>query len=87
MKNIKTITLSETEPSQVSCSPSGSAWTAGDQVTIFETDDSFGYCFHGIGKTGLYYEGDDITGFSTADEAEADARTYYESWQYPSTDR
>ena len=67
---METITLTDTEPQQ-SPSPYG-GYTAGTQVTIFydTTDGTYGYCFSGVGDTGLYAESDDVTGFASAEEAQ-----------------
>lgn len=77
MKDIKTIQLSESTPRQ-SPSPYG-GYTMGDRATIFydEESESYGYCYHGIGEGGNAYESEDVTGFATAAEAEAEARAYY----------
>ena len=66
---IEMITLTDTEPQQ-SPSPYG-GFTAGTQTTVFydTTDGTYGYCYHGIGDTGLYSESDDVTGYASADEA------------------
>lgn len=68
--NVKTITLTDNEPSR-SPSPYG-GYTAGSQATIFYDtgDGTYGYCFHGVGDSGLYGESDDVTGFASAAEAE-----------------
>ncbi|RJQ46857.1 MAG: hypothetical protein C4534_02085 [Gaiellales bacterium] len=38
---------------------------------------TYGYCFHGIGPTGLAYESDDYTGFDSPEVAEHEARGEY----------
>lgn len=73
----KTILLSEQAPSQTESHPNGFAYRQGDLATIFERDGKFGFCFHGIGPGGNYYEGDDTLGFASAEEAEAEARHQY----------
>jgi len=79
MEDIKTVKLSKSAPGQTDAGASGMAWQAGCLVTIFEDDDgTFGYCYHGISGDGNSFESDDVTGFSTAREAEADARANYQ---------
>lgn len=67
---VETITLTDNEPQQ-SPSPYG-GYTAGSQTTIFydTRSGSYGYCFHGVGNSGLYSESDDVTGFASAAEAQ-----------------
>lgn len=75
----KTVTLSRHEPRQEL--PYG-GFTAGDKATIFYSpkDGSWGYCFHGVGFTGLAYETDNVTGFSSEEEAlQAAIEAYQES--------
>lgn len=75
-RDIRTIQLSESTPHQ-SPSPYG-GYTKGTYATIFETeDDGFGYCYHGVGQGGNAFESEDVLGFATADEAEADARANF----------
>ncbi len=72
-------TLSETEPRQTPCPPSGMAWQAGDEVIVFYDTRSgtYGYCFSGVSPDGLAYESDDVTGFTSPEEALQDAREAY----------
>lgn len=72
---IETLTLSDQEPQQ-SHSPYG-GWTAGEKVTIFydTSSGSYGYCFSGVGDTGLYSESDDVTGFASSEAAKAAVRS------------
>lgn len=71
--SVETITLTDTEPQQ-SASPYG-GYTVGTKATIFydTNNGTYGYCFHGVGDSGLYSESDDVTGFASADEAKAAA--------------
>lgn len=80
---IRTITLSEREPSIVKSAGSAYAGTYGDQLSILFDDElphgeQYGYCLHGVASgtdTGLgYYESDDIFGFASEEEAEAAGR-------------
>jgi len=75
-QDIKTIQLSKDEPSISGAnSASGAAYTEGTEATIFQDDDGdYGYCLHGIGQDGNYFESEDVDGFNTADEAEQAAR-------------
>lgn len=77
----KTILLSEQAPSQSENHPNGFAYRMGDMATIFERDGKFGFCFHGIGQGGNYYESDDFEGFDSPEDAEAEARYQYEESQ------
>lgn len=56
MKDIMTVTLSETKPGQT-----GNGYTPGDQATIFldEEDGQFGFRFHGVTGNGTLYHGED----------------------------
>ncbi len=56
MKDIMTVTLSETKPGQT-----GNGYTPGDQATIFldEEDGQFGFRFHGVTGHGTLYHGED----------------------------
>ena len=56
MKDIMTVTLSETKPGQT-----GSEYTPGDQATIFldEENGQFGFRFHGVTGNGTLYQGED----------------------------
>ena len=56
MKDIMTVTLSETEPGQT-----GREYTPGDQATIFldEENGQFGFRFHGVTGNGTLYRGED----------------------------
>ncbi len=72
---VEDILLSENEPYVTGCSPSGWAWQMGDRLSVFydTASGSWGYCFYGVSRDGNAYEGDDITGFASADEARKDA--------------
>jgi len=80
MKDIKTILLSKNVPGQTCAGASGMAYSSGCLATIFEDDDgTFGYCYHGVGVGGNAFESEDVTGFGTEAEAEADARAHYQA--------
>lgn len=71
-----TYTLTETEPTQHDDGVS-IAHTYGEQVTTFETDGEWGYCYHGVSREGNSFESDDETGY----DSEREALTYaLESW-------
>lgn len=72
---VEDILLSENDPHVTGCSPSGWAWQMGDRLSVFydTASGSWGYCFYGVSRDGNAYEGDDITGFTSADEARKDA--------------
>jgi hypothetical protein len=79
MKDIKTILLSKNAPGQTSAGRSGMAYRMGCYATIFEDDDGwFGYCYHGVGYGGNAFESEDLTGFASVKDAEADARACYQ---------
>ena len=79
MKDIKTIQLSAKAPHQTGAGRSGMAYQEGTLATVFQTDDGdYGYCYHGVGPGGNYFESEDVTGYRTAQEAEADARENYQ---------
>jgi hypothetical protein len=76
---VRTVTLTDIEPSQHNCAPSGMAFHAGTQATIIHTSGGFGYVLQGISADGNAFEADDMLGFTSADEAEEAARAAYET--------
>lgn len=82
---IDVIQLSDTAPSQTPSSPSGMAYTEGDELVVFfdPEADAFGYHLEGVGPTGCAYETDDVGGFASADDAEAAGRAAPEGDDQP----
>lgn len=83
-RNLRTITLTDSEPSQYNGAQGVIGGTPGDQLTIMIDDElsdgeQYGYCLHGVASGGAYYEGDDVFGFGAEPEAEAAGRSAYES--------
>lgn len=71
---LRDVVLSEKAPVFASRQPS-----PGDMAAImWDThNNSFAYCLHGISREGLAYESEDSWGYTSADEAEAEARGEY----------
>ncbi len=61
MKDETTITLSERKSEQ---GPAGS-FTAGDQATLWQADEGWYFCYHGVSSDGNAYESDDVGPFPT----------------------
>ena len=81
-RNIRTTTLSNSEPSQYNGAQGIIGGTPGDQLTILIDDESleherYGYCLHGIATGGIYYETEDVFGFANETDAEAAGRDAY----------
>lgn len=81
-RNLRTITLTDSEPSQYTGPVGIQGGTPGDQLTVMVDDElatgeQFGYCLHGIAAGGDYYEADDVFGYASEAEAEAAGRDAY----------
>jgi hypothetical protein len=76
---IMTETLSEGSPYLTDAGPYGLAWQASDEGSVFYDTcaGTYGYCLHGVGSAGDYYESDDVVGFASAQEAMDAARLMY----------
>jgi len=72
--------LSESEPSQTPCSPSGMAYTSGTRCAVFYSLQygEWGWHVYGVSADGWAFEGEDLVGFDDADTAKEDALA---SWQ------
>jgi hypothetical protein len=87
---LRTVTLSEREPSSVRNGGAGYSGTYGDQLSVLVDDElppaeRYGYCLHGVADArGVdlepgagYYEGEDVFGFGDEAAAESAGRGAY----------
>lgn len=69
--DVMRVLLTPQRPRQTLQGLGGMAYVSGAEVVIFynREDDDFGYCVVGVDERGNAFETDDVTGFSTLEEA------------------